>query len=271
MADDQGPIEASEFIKDRLYFATLRTKPKSSVNTHYFCTDDDFVYENFYADFGPLNLAMMYRYSCKLNKKLKSFSLSKKRIIHYTSFDHHKRSNAAVLIGAYSVIYLRKTPEEAYRALLSGSGVSYLPFSVSLPWPAQLCGRSHGSSLKTLPGLKYLLSSGYWSSYVTAGKNLTKTYLRDASVGNSTYSLTVLHCLQGIRKALQYGFFDFETFNRVENGDLNWIIPEKLLAFSGPHSKSKMENGYPLHSPEAYFPYFRKHNVTAVIRLNKKI
>lgn len=29
--------------------------------------------------------------------------------------------------------------------------------------------------------------------------------------------------------------------------------------------------GYPLHAPEAYFPYFRKHNVTAVVRLNKKI
>lgn len=29
--------------------------------------------------------------------------------------------------------------------------------------------------------------------------------------------------------------------------------------------------GYPLHAPEAYFPYFRKHNVGAVVRLNKKI
>lgn len=29
--------------------------------------------------------------------------------------------------------------------------------------------------------------------------------------------------------------------------------------------------GYPLHSPEAYFPYFRKRNVTTIIRLNKKV
>ncbi|KAG7218880.1 hypothetical protein INR49_019466 [Caranx melampygus] len=58
---------------------------------------------------------------------------------------------------------------------------------------------------------------------------------------------------------------------RVENGDLNWIVPGKFLAFSGPHPKSKVENGYPLHAPEAYFPYFRKHNVTTVVRLNKKI
>lgn len=36
---------ASEILKDRLYFATLRIKPKSTANTHYFCTDDEFVYE----------------------------------------------------------------------------------------------------------------------------------------------------------------------------------------------------------------------------------
>uniref|UniRef100_A0A3Q3BJE4 Cell division cycle 14Ab n=1 Tax=Haplochromis burtoni TaxID=8153 RepID=A0A3Q3BJE4_HAPBU len=217
-------------IAERLYFATLRSKPKSTANTHYFCTDDEFVYENFYADFGPLNLAMLYRYCCKLNKKLKSFTLTRKRLVHYTSFDQRKRSNAAVLIGGYAVIYLKKTPEEAYRALISGSNAAYLPF-------------------------------------------------RDASFGNCTFNLTVLDCLQGIRKALQHGFFNFETFDvdeyehyeRVENGDLNWIVPGKFLAFSGPHPKTKVENGYPLHAPEAYFPYFRKHNVTTIIRLNKKI
>uniref|UniRef100_A0A4W5RL93 Cell division cycle 14Ab n=1 Tax=Hucho hucho TaxID=62062 RepID=A0A4W5RL93_9TELE len=230
MADDVELIGACELIKDRLYFATLRSKPKSTANTHYFCTDDEFIYENFYADFGPLNLAMLYRYSCKLNKKLKSFTLTRKRIVHYTSFDQRKRANAAVLIAAYAVIYLKKTPEEAYRALISGSNASYLPF-------------------------------------------------RDASFGNCTYNLTILDCLQGIWKALQHGFFDFETFDvdeyehyeRVENGDFNWIVPGKFLAFSGPHPKSKIENGYPLHAPEAYFPYFRKHNITTVVRLNKKI
>lgn len=30
-------------------------------------------------------------------------------------------------------------------------------------------------------------------------------------------------------------------------------------------------SGYPLHAPEAYFAYFRRNDVTTVIRLNKKI
>jgi cell division cycle 14 len=57
----------------------------------------------------------------------------------------------------------------------------------------------------------------------------------------------------------------------VENGDFNWIIPGKILAFSGPHSRSRIENGYPLHAPESYFEYFKAHNVKTIVRLNKKM
>jgi len=28
---------------------------------------------------------------------------------------------------------------------------------------------------------------------------------------------------------------------------------------------------YPLHAPEAYFPYFKLHKVSTIVRLNKKI
>ena len=108
---------ASEYIPDRLYFVTLKTvvRPKSTPNTHYFCIDDDLVYENFYADFGPLNLSMLYHYCTRLNRKLSSQSLAKKKIVHYTTTDGQKRANAAYLIASYAVIYLGKTPEEAYR------------------------------------------------------------------------------------------------------------------------------------------------------------
>ncbi|PSN49835.1 Dual specificity protein phosphatase CDC14A [Blattella germanica] len=88
-----------------------------------------------------------------------------------------------------------------------------------------------------------------------------------------------MDCLQAVHKALNLGFFNFDDFDvdeyeyyeRVENGDLNWIVPQKFLAFCGPHAKSKIENGYPLHAPESYFSYFRRNNVSTVIRLNKKI
>ena len=36
---------------------------------------------------------------------------------------------------------------------------------------------------------------------------------------------------------------EYEHYERVENGDLNWIVPKKFLAFSGPHAKSRIEHG----------------------------
>ena len=33
------------------------------------------------------------------------------------------------------------------------------------------------------------------------------------------------------------------TLQKVENGDFNWLVPNKFLAFCGPHPKSKIENG----------------------------
>jgi len=223
-------VHAAEFIKDRLYFATLKTavRPKSTPDTHYFCIDDQLVYRNFYSDFGPLNLSMLYHYCQKLNRKLKSPALSKKNIVHYTTEDQQKRANAAFLIGCYAVIYLNKTPDEAYRLLVSANSPPFLPF-------------------------------------------------RDASYGWAEYSITILDCLNAIEKALKFNFFDFndfdfneyEFFERVENGDFNWIIPGKFIAFCGPHSVKNEEEGQ--HTPESYFSYFRRYNVTTIVRLNKRI
>jgi len=223
---------ASEYIPDRLYFVTLKTsiKPKSTANTHYFSIDDELIYENFYADFGPLNLSLLYRFCTKLNRKLKSYSLAKKKIVHYTTLDSHKRANAAFLISAFTVIYLNKTPEEAFKPLVGGLNPTFVPF-------------------------------------------------RDASFGVSIYTITILDCLKAISKAHKAGFFDFDDFDydeyehyeKVQNGDFNWLVPQKFLAFCGPHPHSKIENGYPLHAPESYFAYFRLHYVTTIVRLNKKI
>lgn len=52
-------------------------------------------------------------------------------------------------------------------------------------------------------------------------------------------------------QGIQNDFFNFDTFDvdeyehyeKVENGDFNWIVPGVFLAFCGPHPKSKIENG----------------------------
>ncbi|KAI1289883.1 Dual specificity protein phosphatase CDC14A [Halotydeus destructor] len=239
-----GLIHISDAIKGCLYLATVRpssipglvtsTFGKANVPISYVYIDDELNYEGFDSDFGPLNLAMLYRYSCKINCLLKSNNNNgncDKKVIHLTTADSKKRANAAFLIGAYAVIYLKQSPEEVYSALVANNGPMFLPF-------------------------------------------------RDAAMGSCTYPLYLVDCLKAVYKALQHKFLDFDKnfdvteyqyYEKVENGDLNWIMPNKFLAFCGPHAKSKVENGYHLHSPESYFPYFRRNGVSTVVRLNKKI
>jgi len=229
-SEDDILDEACEVLKDRLYFLSRHIKPVSTSTVHYFTTDDEFIYGSFYADFGPLNLAMLYRYCVKVNKKLKLFAWAKKKIVHCTGVEPRKKVNAAFLISSFCVIFARMTPDDAFRVVASKIGSAFVAY-------------------------------------------------RDAAFGPSTYNLTLLDCLHGINKALQHEILDFHKFDvheyehyeRVENGDLNWIVPGKFLAFAGPQAKSHAEAGYPVHSPEAYIPYFRRKNVTTIIRLNQKL
>ena len=74
--------------------------------------------------------------------------------------------------------------------------------------------------------------------------------------------------------AIKFDWYKFKTFNvkeyeqyeRVENGDLNWILPGKFMAFSGPLN---VTDRYGSFTPEDYVPIFKKMNVGLVVRLNK--
>lgn len=68
---------------------------------------------------------------------------------------------------------------------------------------------------------------------------------RDASFGICTYHLEVLDCVRALARAASLGHFNLDKFNpeqyafydKIEHGDLNWIIPGKFVAFSGPLAK----------------------------------
>lgn len=187
----------------------------------------ELVYEPFCNDFGPLNLAMTYKFCVELDKLMKNQAYEKYKIYHYASLAPAKRANAAYLMGSFQVIMLGRSAAEAWGLFAS------LP-----PFPA----------------------------------------FRDASFGSCSYSCTILHCLGGLENAMRLGWFHPQTFNvseyefheRVENGDFNWIVPGKLLAFSSPSPTPTDEEGYRTFTPEDYVTLFRKLGVSAVVRLNKK-
>ncbi|KAJ3080123.1 Dual specificity protein phosphatase cdc14a [Quaeritorhiza haematococci] len=64
---------------------------------------------------------------------------------------------------------------------------------------------------------------------------------RDAGYGAATYHITVPDCLRGLYRGLQIGLFHIDTFDvteyefyeKVENGDFNWIT-DKFLALASP-------------------------------------
>ncbi|GBG28720.1 Dual specificity protein phosphatase CDC14A [Hondaea fermentalgiana] len=221
--------EAFEFIPGRLYYVPLRSKPVRQKKAAFFSIDDELVYWNFFKDFGPLNLGQLFRFCQILNELLADPKLRGKCIYYYSSSNSQKRANAAFLISCYAMIYLGRTPEEAYAPFIN----------VHPPFPP----------------------------------------FHDATPFECTYKLSVLDCLQGVYKAMQHNFFNFSTFDveeyehfeQVEAGDLNWIMPNKFLAFAGPHDRRmRTREGYDTLTPEHYIPYFKRRNVTLVIRLNRK-
>lgn len=119
MTRNSDILFTAEYIKNVLYFATVRQGkvPKNTPETHYFCIDDELVYENYYSDFGPLNLGCIYKYCKILNEKLKQF-LNRQRIVHYTSIDAKKRTNSAFLLGSYGILYLSLSPKDALKPLI---------------------------------------------------------------------------------------------------------------------------------------------------------
>jgi len=101
---------------------------------------------------------------------------------------------------------------------------------------------------------------------------------RDATCGICTYHCTVLDCLKGLEYAMRIRWFDpstfdvaaYEFYEKVEHGDMNWVIPDKFLAFAGPSATPIDADGFPAFTPEDYVPIFKSGNVSTVVRLNKK-
>lgn len=56
----------------------------------------------------------------------------------------------------------------------------------------------------------------------------------------------------------------------MQNGDLNWCLEGRFVMFAGPHAERQCSpGGYYNLRPEDYVSYFKRRNVTLVVRLNK--
>lgn len=106
-------------------------------------------------------------------------------------------------------------------------------------------------------------------------KKIFRSFVDASQGGGSSWTINLMDCFNAILKARILGFFDFRDFNpneydkydRLQNGDINWLLPRKFLAFIGPlDERLAIASGY--HPPSFYISYFLKHGVKTVIRLN---
>ena len=91
------------------------------------------------------------------------------------------------------------------------------------------------------------------------------------------YDLEILHCLMGLRKAIDVGWFDPKTFDQneyellddPENADMHFLSPD-FAAFKGPSARrTKLAPGVYTMTPKHYSSIFQRGGVKNVVRLNE--
>ena len=112
MAQQKVPGEI-EFGLGRLFWVCMRHVPVDTEDSSFFSTDDVLVYDPYYGDFGPLNIAQVCRYCRMLDHKIKDAQLQGKRIYHACK-PQTTRRNSILLCACWSLISNGKNPQQAY-------------------------------------------------------------------------------------------------------------------------------------------------------------
>lgn len=99
----------------------------------------------------------------------------------------------------------------------------------------------------------------------------------DATFCKQDYKLTVFHCLQGLSKAMDAGWYhpdtfdqeEYELFDNPSNADMHFLSPQ-FVAFKGPsHRRTKLMPGVYTFTPRHYAAIFKERGVKTVVRLNE--
>jgi len=97
---------------------------------------------------------------------------------------------------------------------------------------------------------------------------------RDAGEEPSDFECSVTDCLEGLERAIALGWYNFLAFDykefehnhKLEHGDMNWLIPKKILALSSPTDTKS--DGLP---PQFFISKFKKMRIKAIVRLNEPL
>ncbi len=228
-------------MEPRLFFLITNggTVPHDLRGWTVFTTDEDFVYYPYCDDFGPFNLATIYRFCAKLKNLLESTSSPNGPVLYYTTGDHRQAANCAVLIAAFLVMHMGRTVEEACQPL-ARPGADVL---------AEFCDATHGA----------------------ASADFTLT-VRDCVAGLARASAASMISFTD-------GSFDPDEYDLLDdplNGDVHAVVPGRLIAFKGPRADAVSaagpwadRGGVRDFHPTFYADLFRRMGVRLVVRLSE--
>ena len=104
---------------------------------------------------------------------------------------------------------------------------------------------------------------------------------RDAGVGPDDFPLTVIDCWKGLERAIQLNWYSYARFDSCEfeqmlkHGDLSWVVPNQIIAFSSPTGGGgygrAFYSGALGFSPDELIDSFHDLGVKGVIRLNDRL
>lgn len=217
-----------EIIPGRLYWISDSICPSGLEDSFYFCVDNDLTYTPYNKDFGPLHIGNIFKYCVEVDRLLQQRGQS---------------SSTPVLYH-----YTRDCPRTRANSLLLMGSFQIL-----------MLKHTAEEALERFPiGIRSSVDE-----YV------------DAGFRPSSYRCTVLDCLRGLEYATKLGWFSLSSFDiksylhyeTPENGDLNWVVPGKFIAFSTPDDRVD-GRGY---TAEAIAPILKRLGVKTVVRLNEPI
>lgn len=217
-------------IPNNLYWVSSENIPKNLSKSVYFSTDKSFIYKPFYKDFGPLRISKVMLFIEELEKIINNMEV--------------KRENKKI----YHYTNLSKENRCNSAFLMGCFMILKLNFSSEKVWK---------KFSKIEPALELF---------------------RDSYPGKSTFSLSLRNCFRSFEYSLKlslfsekkFNFKNYEFYNNIHNGYINWIIQNKIIVFSSPCDTLPQKKFYSDIKAKELLPFFLKSKVKLIIRLNSK-
>ncbi|EJD54098.1 phosphatases II [Auricularia subglabra TFB-10046 SS5] len=92
---------------------------------YYFTFDDQLKYVSFFEDWGPFNLAQVFKACIYIHELLQDKSLASHRLVLFALNEPRHKANAALLLALFVMIVQRRAPWEAFHPIAE---IEFMPF-----------------------------------------------------------------------------------------------------------------------------------------------